>query len=71
MPASEYFQYLAIYKYFVNLNKDLGKMEASNNAAKEFYNKDNKGSYKGTCIRKWAMYWLKNGALPKTMQGCH
>ena len=71
LPASEYFQYLAIYKYFVNLNKDLGKMEASNNAAKEVYNKDNKGSYKGTCIRKWAMYWLKNGALPKTMQGCH
>ncbi|CAJ0847283.1 5393_t:CDS:2, partial [Entrophospora sp. SA101] len=59
---------IATYKYFVNLNKDLGKMEASNNAAKEVYNKDNKGSYKGTCICKWAMYWLKNGALPKTMQ---
>ncbi|CAJ0824322.1 17120_t:CDS:2 [Entrophospora sp. SA101] len=71
LPADEYFQYLAIYKYFVNLNKDLGKIEASICAAGEVYNKNNKGSYKATCIRKWAMHWFKNEVLPKSMQGCH
>ena len=67
--AYDYLQYWAIHKYFVHLDKHkLGKIQASERTAEEVYNK---GSYQARNIRKYAKFWLKNGILYKSMQGCH
>jgi hypothetical protein len=67
--AYDYLRHLAVYKYFTYLQQDnLGKMEASAQAAQDVYQK---GSYTATLIRKWAKYWYENDTLPKSMQGCH
>jgi len=67
--AHDYLQYWAIHKYFVYLEKyKLGKIQASERAAEEVYDK---GSYQARIIRKWAKFWLENRTLYKSMQGCH
>ena len=67
--AYDYLRHLAVQRFFIYMQKDhLGMMEASVRAAQEIYQK---GSYQATLIWKWAKYWLDNGILPKSMQGCH
>ncbi|CAI2189262.1 9828_t:CDS:2 [Funneliformis geosporum] len=67
--AYDYLQYWAIHKYFVYLDMHkLGKIQASECIAKEVYNK---GFYQARNIQKWAKFWLENGSLYKSMQGCH
>lgn len=69
ISAHEYLCYRSIYAYF-NYRKNCGMtcIDASMKAASEVYEK---GVYKSRVIRKCASYWLNNGTLPKSLQGCH
>jgi len=69
ISAYDYLRYKALHLFFKGWqNENLTKTDASLQSAKIVYNK---GSYKAQQIRNWAKYWVENGSLPKSLQGCH
>ena len=69
LTAYDYLRYKSLHTYFKYWKKDgLTKIETSEKAAKEIYNK---GIYKSRVIRKLGNYWIENGSLPISTHGCH
>jgi hypothetical protein len=62
---------IAILRYLQLLDKNIPKMVASAQVATVIYNKSSLTSYKSTCIRSWANYFLLTGELPTFKQGAH
>ncbi|CAJ0905844.1 13805_t:CDS:2 [Entrophospora sp. SA101] len=69
ITAYDYLKYKSLQLFFKGcVNENLTKIEASLQSAKAVYDK---GPYKAQQVRYWAKCWIKDGCLPKSLQGCH
>ena len=65
----EYLQYLCIVKYLQLRLENIGKMAASEQVAKMYFQTG--FNYKGRSIRKWSEFYLHHGSVPDFRQGNH
>ena len=64
MAGWEYQRALAVYRYLQLLLSDIGKMEASAEAATLYYQKSGSECYKARSIRWWTQhYYLRTGTF--------